>query len=215
LDSISGILSLPDELFISILWSCTLDSLLNLLLVRVHCLWGLNSHRSAWNRARQTNKRLHRVSADILGRYVKALYKHGLRFLPHQAGTDETVRQLQETLEITAASWINCKFKRRVSRLREATGSTETFIFDNCMMRCRQEGPTRSLALFSLDATYEDPVGQNARVKLQVGSHRTQRNGKGPISVECYDVGQDLLAFAHVRRSSSVLLSAANSTYVT
>lgn len=78
------------------------------------------------------------------------------------------------------------------------------------MMRCRQEGPTRSLALFPLDATYEDPVGQNARVKLEVGSRHLQKNGKGPIAVECYDVGQDLLAFAHVRRSSSVLLPAAN-----
>ena len=150
---------------------------------------------------------MYRISTDILNRYIRALDRHGLRFLRHQGGTNQTVEELQAILETTAASWIDCKFKRRVSQLREATGSTETFIFDDHMMRCQQDGPTRTLALFSLDATRKDPVGRKARASLQVGSNYARKSlGLGPVAVECYDVGQDLLAFVHLRRSSLVLL---------
>lgn len=177
------LLDLPNELLLVILACCPIDSLLHLL---------------------STNKRLRSLSKEVLGRGIKELDNHGLSFLSYQAGVDQTVDELLEQLEITSQSWIDCRFKRSVSQLREATGSAETFVFDANIMKCGKDGTARQLELFSLDPLEEDPVGQQAKAMIQIGSSAPKKSDtRGPIAADCYDVGQDLLAFVHARRSSA------------
>ena len=116
----------------------------------------------------------------------------------------------------SSRSWIDCKFKRRVGRLREGTGSAEAFVFDANIMRCGNDLVMRQLALFPLDATVEDPVGEEATVTLQVGNnHPRKSDGPGPIAADCYDVGQDLLAFVHLRKSLLVHTLSSSHSYAT
>lgn len=90
------LLGLPNELLLAILGLCTVDSLLHLLLVCEVASYLRSLIRLFAN---QTNKRLHRLATEILDRYIKLLDNHGLKFLPHQAGVDQTVGELEETLE--------------------------------------------------------------------------------------------------------------------
>lgn len=78
-------------------------------------------------------------------------------------------------------------------------------------MRCGKNEAMQQLALFSLDASNEDPVGQQAIATLQIGR---KGDGRGPIAADCYDIGQDLLAFVHARRTSLVSLSLLASLYL-
>ncbi|KIM31489.1 hypothetical protein M408DRAFT_260517 [Serendipita vermifera MAFF 305830] len=81
-------------------------------------------------------------------------------------------------------------------------------------MKCGKDGTARQLELFSLDPLEEDPVGQQAKATIQIGSSAPKKSDtRGPIAADCYDVGQDLLAFVHARRSSLVVLLAASRSY--
>jgi hypothetical protein len=138
-----------------------------------------------------------------LKRYEKALDDHGFKFLSYQTGLDATVSGLLDTLEYTAQSWLNAKCKRRVSQLREATGSADTFIFDDCVMCCSQENGIRKMNLYSLECSTRDPMAETPSATLELSE--VFNSGRLPSAgVECYDSGQDLLAFVHVREKGLV-----------
>lgn len=152
----------------------------------------------------QTCQRLRRISKEIINRYKKALDDHGLRFLPHEAGFDKTVSELHTSLELISQSWIDAKYKRKVNQLREATGSADTFVFDDFMMCCDQQSRTRKMELFTLNPANEDPVSPTPLCVLANQDFSGLKDSLGPVGVECYDAGQDLLAFVHTRKNRSV-----------
>ncbi|KAG8752705.1 hypothetical protein FRC14_006786, partial [Serendipita sp. 396] len=109
-----------------------------------------------------------------------------------------TVAQLVSSLQITNQSWLEARHKRRVSKLREATGSGDTYVFDNMMMCCNQRSRIRKLEIFELQATEKDPVSVRIGGVLEIGHDFDMKKlYYGPINVECYDSGQDLLVFVH------------------
>lgn len=119
---------------------------------------------------------------------------------------DKTVDELQYSLQTIAQSWIDARYKRQISQLREATGSADTFVFDGYMMCCDQQSRARRMKLYTLDAATPDPVSQEPVSSLKVGGDLSRnKDSLGPISVECYDAGQDLLAFVHFRANRWVL----------
>jgi hypothetical protein len=114
------------------------------------------------------------------------------------------VTELHASLEFIAQSWIDARSKRRVNQLREATGSNDTFIFDDYMMCCDQHSQTRKMELYTVNAINKDPVAPNPTCVLTSPHFSGDRDGLGLVGVECYDAGQDLLALVHVRKNQSV-----------
>jgi hypothetical protein len=60
------------------------------------------------------------------------------------------------------------------------------------------------MELYTVNPADKDPVAPTPICVLTSPHFSGDRDGLGPVGVECYDAGQDLLALVHVRKNQSV-----------